>query len=130
VPSGVWAESEYEKLPAYDGTTGEQAEAGAWGVFCCHSSPDELCSGWSHLANQDTLALRAAAAMLGIEPMDVILYRTDVPLWSSHAEAALHGLQDIEHPSDSARAAVEKLLRLLKARADERVVAPDDQEES
>jgi len=117
VPSGLWAAAEYEKLPAYDGSTTEQAVAGAWGVFCCHSSPDELCAGWAHLADEDTLALRFAARMLDIDAAAVVAFRiTAVAMHASHTAAALHGLRDIDHPDERALAAAAKLERLLTHR--------------
>ena len=42
VPSGVWDESEYHKLPEFDKPTAEQPPR----VFMCHQDNDRLCAGW------------------------------------------------------------------------------------
>ena len=42
VPSGIWEQSEYDKLPKYDGETWEQAGA----LFMCHLRDGCLCGGW------------------------------------------------------------------------------------
>ena len=39
VPSGIWHESEYAKLPQFDGPTQDQLAAGAFALFHCHSQP-------------------------------------------------------------------------------------------
>jgi hypothetical protein len=110
VPAGVWAAGEYAKLEEYDGSTAEQAMAGAAGVFYCHSGPDLVCAGWAHVAgDQHSFALRLAAAR-GHDVMPVVSYRTDVPLFGSGHEAAEHGRSGIENPSEEARRAVEKVI--------------------
>lgn len=110
VPSGVWEAGEYERLKAYDGDIAEQAEKGAFRVFGCHQDDigSELCAGWvghrEHPA--DLLALRLSRA-----EADVFEYHTDVELFASGEEAAQHGMQDIEAPSDRAQATIEKIVR-------------------
>ena len=42
VPSGIWAKSEYDKLPRYDGETWEQDPK----AFMCHQRDGCLCGGW------------------------------------------------------------------------------------
>lgn len=62
-PSGIWDASEYTKLPTYDGDIGDQAQAGAFGLFACHATPDALCSGWlGHRHPDELLAVRIALA--------------------------------------------------------------------
>jgi hypothetical protein len=114
VPSGVWAESEYEKLRAYDGTTGEQAMAGALGAFLCHNDPDRsICAGWAALSNTDTLALRLANSMdRDVDVIACLDYSTDVPLFSSGAEAADHGEREIEAPSEKASRVIGKVTKV------------------
>ena len=93
-PSGVWDKSEYDKLRAYDGDTAGQA----LGVFQCHKAPGhDLCAGWAAVhGNHDCLALRLAALLNpAIDIQAVLDYTTDVPLFSSGAEAAEHGKRDI-----------------------------------
>lgn len=111
VPSGIWAESEYDKLPGYDGETWAQAEAGAAGVFQCHNEPGRtICAGWAHLANIDTLALRLAFRVdPEVDVQAVLDYTTDVPLFGSGAEAAEHGKRDLLHPSAAAMRAADKI---------------------
>jgi hypothetical protein len=117
VPSGVWAESEYAKLTTYDGPTGEQAIAGAFGVFLCHQGNDEICSGWAALSDEETLALRMARVMdPDVDIQACIDHATDVPLFASGAEAAAHGMRDIKTPGPDARDAVSKIARVRALR--------------
>lgn len=107
VPSGVWAESEYRKLPEYDLPTGEQPP----GIFYCHSSPDFVCNGWAvaHSANprgHELLALRFAALR---NELLMEIPRSDIPLFASGAEAAAHGMKRIERPTREAVRAIRKL---------------------
>jgi hypothetical protein len=111
-PSGIWDASEYTRLINYDGDIGEQAAAGAFGLFACHCTPDELCAGWlGHRDPADLLAVRIGLADGRLDET-IIDYRTDVELWPSGAQAAAHGLRDLAEPGDDARAAVHKILRL------------------
>ena len=123
VPSGVWAESEYSKLPDYDRPTGQQPMQ----VFMCHQADGTVCSGWAAVhGDRDNLALRMAASLgADIDRDAVIAYTTDVPLFSTGMDAALHGIADIEEPGPMARAVVAKLMEqrdrrraLLKAAID------------
>ena len=105
VPSGVWAEHEYEKLREYDNPTPMQPMM----VFACHANPDFLCNGWAivHTSRgneHDLLALRVWPPEGGI-PKPV------VPLFSSGDEAADHGLMDLYEPSAEAVAVQRKLVR-------------------
>jgi len=116
VPSGIWEASEYEKLPQYDGETGEQAEAGATGLFFCHQAQDRLCAGWvgcHDMANN--LAMRLHARRQDVDPA-VYDYVSPVPLFSSGAEAAAHGMADIEEPGEAAREKVDLLLKIVARR--------------
>lgn len=111
VPSGVWSESEYAKLPRYDGETGYQDPT----VFECHYQTDRLCAGWVAVHDMyDSLGLRLAllSGLVASEDVDMILdYETDVPLFASGAEACAHGMREIERPSISARRIVKKIER-------------------
>lgn len=113
VPSGVWAVEEYNRLPAYDGSMVEQAEAGAAAVFMCHQNDGHLCAGWvgSHGAN-NLLALRFAGAWSasGVDEA-VWTYKSPVPLFPSGRAAAAHGRRDIGHPGRAARAIIDRLVR-------------------
>jgi hypothetical protein len=116
-PPGVWAPSEYRKLPDYDGTTGEQAEAGAFGVFCCHASPDKICAGWCGCHDMDhNLAIRVFHGLVDIDA--VRDYHTDVPLFGSGAEAAEHGMSGTGDPPPEAVTAAGKIERLRAAIGD------------
>ena len=117
VPSGVWSEEEYEKLPPYDTSTGEQPPA----VFCCHQQPDRLCAGWVGVHDmRHNLGLRLADAMGAMEDpgeIDATLdYETPTPLFASGAEAAAHGLAEIDEPGERAVKTVKKLEPKLKRR--------------
>lgn len=109
VPSGVWDPSEYEKLPRYDGDLIEQPPS----VFMCHQQDGRLCGGWVGCHDMyDNLGLRFAAADRRISPDDltaVLDYTTTVPLFGSGAEAAAHGLADVEQPTPQATRVIDKL---------------------
>jgi hypothetical protein len=105
VPSGVWAAVEYDKLAEYDKPTGEQPI----GVFACHATPEVICHGWAVVHSRqdyehDLLAFR-------IFPPEGDIPPEGAPLFSSGTEAAEHGKRDIEHPSEEAKAVVERLMR-------------------
>jgi hypothetical protein len=108
VPSGVWDESEYEKLPHYDGDTSEQPPS----VFMCHQQNGRLCSGWVGCHDMyHNLGLRVAA-LDRITPDDltaVLEYTTSVPLFASGAEAAAHGMAEVESPPNAATKIIDKL---------------------
>lgn len=112
VPSGIWDESEYDKLPRFDGDTTEQFEAGALGLFYCHKLVDQLCAGWVGCHDTTTLA---AMRLWPVDPA-VHDYVSPVPLFASGAEAAEHGKRDIEAPSMAAVESVRKVQRLHKAK--------------
>lgn len=118
VPSGVWSEDEYHKLPLYDLPTGDQPIA----VFMCHQADDTTCSGWvgTHDA-VDLLSLRIAASTGSIEEgaLDVIIdYKSPVPLFGSGAEACEHGLKELLSPSVDARHVSAKIARRRKRKGE------------
>jgi len=103
VPSGLWAEHEYEKLREYDAPTPYQPLA----VFACHASPQALCHGWvlvhtSRGNENDLLALR-------LSPPEGLIPEMVVPLFASGNEAADHGERDLEIPSVEAIRAMDRL---------------------
>jgi Family of unknown function (DUF6283) len=108
VPSGVWSEEEYVKLLDYDGETWGQSPA----VFYCHQQDGCVCSGWlAHRGDPtELLALRWGLASERLDP-SCADYATDVPLFASGAEAAAHGMAEIEEPGEAAREFVVKILR-------------------
>jgi hypothetical protein len=111
VPAGVWDEDEYEKLPGYDSPIAEQPPS----VFLCHQQDGRLCAGWVACHDmEESLGLRVATVS-GIVSPDVyeqtLAYTTDVPLFASGAEAALHGLSQLDDPGPQARALIAKLSR-------------------
>jgi hypothetical protein len=109
VPSGVWAAEEYAKLPAYDEETAGQPS----GVFLCHQQNGKVCAGWAGCHDgRHMLSLRLAVAFGTMSPETaeaVCSYVSPVPLWASGAEAAAHGLADIDAPGVAAQAAALKL---------------------
>ena len=114
VPSGVWSSDEYAKLPRYDGETGDQIMAGATGLFYCHQNDGKLCAGW---VGCHDMRHNAAVRFAPVHP-DTFTYRSPVPLFASGAEAAAHGLRDVDHPGPAARAAIAKLERKLEPQPD------------
>lgn len=110
VPAGIWAEEEYAKLPAYDGETWQQPPA----LFMCHQQDGCLCGGW--LAAHDRrnlLALRIAGPRLDPAVWD---YEPGVPVFSSGAEAAAHGLSGVDAPDAAAQRKIAGLVRKQKER--------------
>lgn len=109
VPSGVWHESEYARLATYDGETFTQPAS----LFACHQSDQRLCAGWVGCHDMDqSLSVRIAGATGQLAPQvieDLFDYTTPVPLFASGAEAAEHGLVDVESPNEKARRVIAKL---------------------
>ena len=104
VPSGVWAENEYEKLVDFDLPTGDQPIA----TFGCHATPEHYCHGWAVVhsnrgSEYELLALRIFAP-------DVEIPEAAVPLFESGEEAANHGKRDIDHPSIEAQRIADRLM--------------------
>jgi hypothetical protein len=105
-PSGVWDADHYRKIAAYDLPTAEQSTA----TFMCHQNNGTVCAGWAGCHNRnprghELLALRIAMALGSMTAEDAALtaaYVSPVPLWSTGAEAAAHGLRDINQPSEEA----------------------------
>lgn len=119
VPSGIWAAEEYQKLPQFDADMPYQPT----GLFLCHqhdqgSENSRLCAGWVGCHGDDLLALRIAYATGSMSVRELIAttsYTTSVPLFKSGAEAAAHGMRDIEAPTD---AAVRASAKISKRRTD------------
>jgi hypothetical protein len=110
-PSGLWAPEEYDKLPAYDGTTTDQAAAGAFAPFYCHAAPEAICAGWAGCHDMgESLAARLGVAT-GAVDASVFTYATAVPLFPDGAAAAQHGKRDVYAPGARARAAAAALAR-------------------
>jgi hypothetical protein len=113
VPSGIWAATEYNKLPHYDRDTALQPAA----LFLCHqndpgSSQSRLCTGWTACHGEELLALRLAASRGHIDEATyaaAIDTRPDVELFESGQAAARHGLEDIDSPRPAAVRAINKL---------------------
>jgi Family of unknown function (DUF6283) len=115
VPSGIWARHEYNKLPAYDGSTTEQCRVieQAGRVFMCHQRTGNICGGW--LACHDPMELLALRLARNVDPA-VFEYTTDVPIFASGAEAREHGLRDYKNPEAKARRMIDGLKRKRKRR--------------
>lgn len=111
VPSGVWDEEEYAKLPRYDAPTAEQP----YGMFLCHQRTGHLCGGWCATHSmEESLAVRLAVMrgdLLGTDLDAVLDYTTDVPLHPSGAAAAAHGRAQLQDPDERARAIMDKITR-------------------
>jgi hypothetical protein len=113
-PSGLWHRDEYDKLPAYDGEMGEQAIAGAIGVFKCHQKDGRLCAGWvAGHGPHNLLAMRFHARE--IDPA-VWNYKTDVAVFKSGSAAWRHGMKDMHRPKAKAKRLMRKLVEKGKAK--------------
>jgi len=91
-PSGLWAAEEYAKLRGYDAPTAQQPLA----PFACHATPDHYCHGWAVCHSTrghdcELLALRLAGV--------ATIPSAAVPLFASGAEAADHGVRDLDAPA-------------------------------
>lgn len=110
VPSGVWAAEEYEKLPPFDADTAFQPPR----VFLCHQQDGHMCAGWVGCHDMvENLAIRIAVSVedLSVEDYEIVLdYVSPVPLWSSGAEAAKHGVAAIEAPNAKAQKIIDRLV--------------------
>ena len=110
IEPGIWAQHEYEKLPAYDGDTVEQVMKGAFQLFMCHQNDGHLCAGWVGCHDtQHLLALR----MNPVHP-STYGYVSPIALFATGAEAAAHGMSGIDNPSRAAQIKITKLERKLK----------------
>ena len=116
VPSGVWHPSEYAKLPAYDNDTMGQPPH----LFLCHQQDGRVCAGWAGCHDGTHLLALRVAAMSGTLTDDdleaTINYVSPVPLFGSGAEAAAHGLTDVDQPDKRACRTIDNLTR-KRARA-------------
>lgn len=110
VPSGVWAKEEYDKLRRFD--TQPPGQVPATGVFLCHTDRERLCRGWLTV-HSDSVAVRILLRFRQITRRTVYA-PVDVPLFSSGAEAADHGVRDITHPSVEAEVMMGKVERLIE----------------
>lgn len=109
VPSGVWDETEYAKLPRYDGETWSQEPT----VFLCHQQDGRACAGWVGTHDMaESFGLRMAVQMGLIELQDVdafLDYASPVPLFGSGQEAADHGRARLLDPDQDARKTIQRL---------------------
>lgn len=112
VPAGIWNAEEYAKLPRYDGETAEQLFAGGTALFFCHRKDRNLCAGWVGCHDLDHLL---AVRLHRVHP-DTFDYQSPVPLFSSGAEAAEHGMSGVDDPGPEARAAIRKLISRAERR--------------
>ena len=113
-PSGVWDESEYQKLADYDKETSEQPI----GTFLCHDGDrkNTVCRGWLDVHDKNhLLALRIAIATGSVDVDILDLPPSDVPTFSSGTEAMAHGLKEINDPSPEA---IEMMGKLKKRHPD------------
>lgn len=113
VPSGVWAEHEYDKLPAYDAPTFAQPHA----AFFCHQRTGDLCAGWVGCHDMDdSLGLRLAFVCGAITEdayREALRYESPVPLWESGQAARDHGVAEVAAPSAEADRVIGRLRRKL-----------------
>lgn len=127
VPSGIWAENEYDMLPDFDGDSTQQVYSKhGMGVFHCHQADGHLCAGWAgHRDPHDLMALKIAVVNGVVDP-GALDYRTDVPLFASGAEAAEHGKRDLLVPGTAARGAVGKIITVRERRGEPVTLGPEE----
>lgn len=116
VPSGVWTEHEYAKLPDYDHDTSSQPML----VFQCHQNGLEddrarMCAGWAGVHKDPPLMALRIGLVTGQLDEDTFVaamdYESPVPLFESGLEAYEHGIEDIDDPSPQACALVMEIAR-------------------
>lgn len=110
VASGIWDQTEYQKLPAYDGEIHEQT---ATAVFMCHQPAEgHVCSGWlgHRQYPEDMLAVRLGL-IRGALDQSCLEYSNDVPLFESGAAAAEHGMKQFLDPQEDALSVIRKITR-------------------
>lgn len=116
VPSGLWHREEYTKLPRYDAETFAQPT----GIFLCHQADGRVCAGWAGCHDTyELLALRLAQNVWGMTDADLqatLDYESPVPLFASGAEAAEHGMAEVDDPGPAARRAIDRLAAKLDRR--------------
>lgn len=120
VPSGIWAPEEYAKLAARDVETVYQPVE----IFACHlygkGERRRYCAGAAGCYDADhLLALRVGLMNGEITPEvadQIRTYVSPVPLFSTGVEAALHGMAEITNTSTEARAAMDKLNKIIQLR--------------
>lgn len=105
VPSGIWSEAEYDKLPLYDEETYNQPPF----VFVCHATPEWLCHGWVVVHGEGLLALR----IWFTDHPDVRweLPEAVMPMFPSGTHAAVHGKAELRKPGPEAVTLARRLLR-------------------
>lgn len=111
-PPGVWAASEYRKLPAWD------EPMNFAGVFLCHTANlggrAAVCRGWLE-THERNLGVRMAM-MDGTIDMTGVTGPCGVKLYKSGAEACAAGLRGVPRPSKKAVAVSLKIIRARAAR--------------
>lgn len=117
VPSGIWSEEEYDKLPNYDLPTGDQPP----NVFLCHQQNGRMCAGWTACHDmEENMGVRLAVSLdqMSVETLEAARdYTTNVPLFSTGAEAKAHGMANVEAPTRETRKAIAKLDARQKRKA-------------
>ncbi len=112
----MWSEEEYNTLRGYDRPTFAQPVT----LWLCHhhdrNSPRrQVCAGWAGCHDGATLlAVRVALAtgLLSVANARAVeTYTSPVPLFASGAQAAEHGLADLDTPSLDAVQAIAKFDR-------------------
>jgi hypothetical protein len=113
VPSGIWAQIEYDKLPKFDGEIIDQLLAGATGIFMCHQRDGNLCAGWLACHGPRELLAMRLASDKKIDPA-LFDYHTNVPVFGSGAEARQHGMKDIPEPGHKAKKMMTGITRKIR----------------
>jgi hypothetical protein len=112
VPSGVWAKSEYDKLPEYDN---EMIYLQPTAAFFCHQQTGSLCAGWVGCHDMDnSLGLRFALVNEVLSKgqyLEALEYECPIPLWESGKAARDHGVAEVLNPGNDALRVVKKLHR-------------------
>lgn len=113
VPSGIWDESEYRKLPLYDEPETAYQPPRA---FFCHKQTGNLCAGWVGCHDmENSLGLRMAVSFgqISLETFEAaVAYESTDDLFDSGQEACDHGLAEIEAPSEEAVTIISKVVKL------------------
>lgn len=108
-PPGIWDRSEYEKLPAWDGTEMHEMNTA---VFMCHSAniggEKRACRGWLEVHSENKgVRINMITGRITMNKTTP----TDVPLYDSGAQARRAGIRGVKRPSEKACSAIGKIVK-------------------
>jgi hypothetical protein len=82
-------------------------------AFYCHQQDGRLCAGWvaCHTAQHHGHVLAIRLMRGDHDTRAIETYTTDVPVFESGMEAAIHGISEVAHPGQEALKMIDRLER-------------------